>query len=84
MDNFRAKKEKNSEACDMQKKKTDSGRHIRRYKQKVSGRKHRSALIMRTTCPVRAQTLGDLGTMIPILEVHLEIIHAIPGNIQLS
>ena len=39
---------------------------------------------MRTTCPRRAQTLGDSGTMIPILKMHLEITHAITGDIELT
>jgi hypothetical protein len=76
----RAKKEKK---CGMQHAKTDSGRHIDNIN-KVSEPNHHSALVMRTTCPRRAQTLGDPSTMIPILEMHLEITHAITGDIELT
>jgi len=79
MDNFRAKKRKLGV---MRHAKTDSGRHIDNIN-KVSGPRDRSALIMRTTRPRRTQTLGNPSTMIPILEMHLKITHAITGDIEL-
>jgi hypothetical protein len=38
---------------------------------------------MRTSCPGRAHTLSDSGTVVPILEMHLEIAHAIARDIKL-
>jgi hypothetical protein len=80
MDNLRAKK--TALGWDMQKK-TDSGKHIRQYKQGIVGSKHRLTLIMRTSCSRGADTLSDSGTVVPILEMHLEITHAIAGDIKL-
>ena len=64
--------------------KTDSGKHIRQYKQGIVGSKHRLALIMRTSCSRGANTLGDSGTVVPVLEMYLEITHAIARNIKLD
>jgi hypothetical protein len=80
MDKFRAKKKKTAGHATC---KQIAVRHIRQYKQGIRP-KHRSALIMGTSCSRRAQTLGDPGTMIPILEMHLEITHGITRNIKLS
>ena len=79
MVNLRAKKTARDGTC---KKKTDSGKHIDNIN-KVSWSKHRLALIMRTSCSRCAYTLSDSRTVVPILEMHLEITHAITGDIQL-
>lgn len=62
--------------------KTDSVKHIDNIN-KVSGPSNCSALIMRTSCPGRAHTLSDSGTVVPVLKMYFEITHAIARDIKL-
>jgi hypothetical protein len=79
MDNLREPRRQRG----MRHAKTDSGKHIDNIN-KVSGPSNRSALIMRTSCPGRAHALSDSGTVVPILEMHFEIAHAIARDIKLG